>query len=211
MNPDCFGERYDLHRPLWSDGPHGGWLALDRTLGREVVVNFPYRPDDDYQFLQRAQIRAALRHANIIPLYELEETTDGRPFFSEPHIKATNIRTLLDGDNEPAGVTLPRLVAYLLDGCKAVAFLHANGFLHLEMHPRNVLVVPASNEVFVVRGHPSLPPVCIDSDIGTKGLMTGVPAYMAPEQVNQQELGTPDVLTDVYGLGGVLFEIHQGY
>jgi tRNA A-37 threonylcarbamoyl transferase component Bud32 len=41
-------------------------------------------------------------------------------------------------------VTLPRLVSYLLDVGKAVAFLHANGFLHLELHPGNVLVAPGS-------------------------------------------------------------------
>ena len=38
-------------------------------------------------------------------------------------------------------------------------------------------------------------------------MVSGRPAYMAPEQVNSQGLGTPDVLTDVYGLGGILFEI----
>jgi serine/threonine protein kinase len=38
-------------------------------------------------------------------------------------------------------------------------------------------------------------------------MVSGRPAYMAPEQGNSQGLGTPDVLTDVYGLGGILFEI----
>ena len=205
MRPDSpFGERYDVGEPLWLDGPHGGLRALDRTSGREVVVNFPYRPDDDHRFLQRAQIRARLRHANLIPLYDLGTTRDGRPFFTEPYIKDTDIRTLHDGDDEAGGMTLPRLVGYLRDACKAVAFLHANGFLHLKMHPGNVLVAAESGGVFVVRGHRSLPPVCIDSD---GGMVSGRPAYMAPEQVNPEGLGTPDVLTDVYGLGGILFEI----
>src|ERR1700681_3451660 len=72
VKPDSpFGERYELRNQLWFDGPHGGWLALDQTLGREVVVNCSYRPEDDHRFLQRAQIRARLRHANLIPIYDL--------------------------------------------------------------------------------------------------------------------------------------------
>jgi serine/threonine protein kinase len=210
-----FEQRYDLRKQLWLDGPHGGWLALDRILGREVVVNLPYRPDDDQRFLQMAQIRARLRHAHLVPLYDLGETKDGKPFFTEPYLKATDIRRMrLDGDDKADDVTLPRLVSYLLDVCKAVAFVHANGFLHLDLHPGNVLVVQESQEVFVVCGHPSLPPVHVDRvGVGAwpKGILWGVPGYMAPEQVDPERLGAADVLTDVYGLGGILFEILYDY
>src|SRR5262245_49588083 len=185
-SPVPFEQRYDLRNQLWLDGPHGGWLALDRTLGREVVVNLPYRPDDDQWFLQMAQLRARLRHANLVPLYDLGATKDGKPFFTEPYIKATDIRRLqLDGEDKPGGVTLPRLVSYLLDVCKAIAFIHANGYVHLELHPGNVLVVPESQEIFVVGGHPSLPPVrVVREGTGPRGTICGVPAYMAPEQVD---------------------------
>ncbi|MGH8702188.1 MAG: protein kinase domain-containing protein [Burkholderiales bacterium] len=105
-------------------------------------------------------------------------------------------------------MTLPRLVSYLLDVCKAVAFVHANGYLHLELHPGNVLVVPESQEVLVVCGHPSLPPMRVEREgAWPKGNICGVPAYMAPEQVDPERLGAVDVRTDVYGLGGILFEI----
>jgi serine/threonine protein kinase len=104
-------------------------------------------------------------------------------------------------------VTLIRLVSYLLDVCKAIACLHANGFLHLELYPGNVLVAPASQEVFVTCGHPSLPPMSIEWTELTAVRALGVPAYVAPEQVDPDRLGAPDVLTDVYGLGGILFDI----
>ena len=209
-NPVPFEQRYDLRHRLWLDGPHGGWLALDRILGRDVVVHLAYRSDDDQPFLQMAQIRGRLRHANLIPLYDLGATKDGTPFFTEPCIKATDLRRLrLDGEDKAGDVTLPRLLSYLLDVCKAVAFVHANGFLHLELHPGNVLVVPESQEVFVVCDHPSLPPVRVERvGAGTwPGAVCRVPAYMAPEQVDPERLGATDVLTDVYGLGGILFDI----
>ena len=209
MNPDGrFGERYNLDRKLWCDGPHAGWVALDRLLGRRVVVNFPYRRDHGSEFLKRARLRATLRHANLIPIYDLGHATDGTPFFTEPHIEATDLRTLLRRDDERSGTTLPQLVSYLRDACQAVAFLHANGFLHLGLFPSNVVVTPAFGEVFVLLAHQSLTPIgALDTTIGTGGLLVSMPAYMAPEQLNPEALGPIDVVSDVYALGGILFEI----
>jgi serine/threonine protein kinase len=208
-SPVPFEQRYDLRRQLWLDGPHGGWLALDRILGREV--NLPYGPEDDQRFLQIAQTRARLRHANLVPLYDLGATKDGKPFFTEPYIPAMEIRKLrLDGEVKAEDVTLPRLVGYLLDACKAVAFVHANGYVYLGLHPGNLLVVPESQEAFVVCGDPSLPPVRVEREGAgafAEGCVCAVPAYMAPEHLDPERLGTPNVLTDVYGLGGILFEI----
>lgn len=210
-SPDPIDQRYELREQLWFDGPHGGRLALDRLLGREVVFNMPYRPADDQRFLQVARIRSRLRHANLIPLYDVGATKEGRPFFTDAYIQAMDIGRLLQGrEDKCSDVTLARLVSYLLDACKAVAFLHVNGFLHLELHPGNVLVAPPSQEVFVIRGLPSLAPVSIDREGVTPGrvlAVCGVPAYMAPEQVDPERVGAPDVLTDVHGLGGILFEI----
>lgn len=208
--PVPFEQRYDLCNQLWLDGPHSGWLALDRISGREVIVNRPYRPDDQW-FLQVGLLRARLRHANLIPVYDLGSTEDGTPFFTEPHFGYTDIqRSLHDREDPSTDVTLVRLISYLLDACKAVAFIHGSGFLHLDLRPGNVLVTPQFQEVFVVNGHPALPPVSFESwgAIGElKGAVVGVPAYLAPERVEPERLGVPDTLTDVYGLGGILFEI----
>jgi hypothetical protein len=83
-----------LREQLWLDGPHAGWLAFDRRLGREVVFHTPYRPADDQRFLQAARIRSRLRHANLMSLYEVDATEGGRPFFTEPYIEATDLGQL---------------------------------------------------------------------------------------------------------------------
>jgi eukaryotic-like serine/threonine-protein kinase len=202
-NPE---QRYDLQQQLWHDGPHAGWLAYDRILGREVVFNFPYRPRDEQSFLQKAKLRARFRHANLVPLYDLGIMKNGKPFFTEPYLKATELSGLQRDCEDKAGdVTLARLVNYLLDACQAIAFIHASGFLHLQIRPSAVLLLPESQEVFVVRGHPSEPPFSFKT-VGVDGSIF-VPPYMAPEQADPQTLGGPDVRTDVYGLGGLLYEI----
>ena len=93
--------------------------------------------------------------------------------------------------------------------------MHASGFEHLDLKPGNILIAQPSEEVFVVRGHPSLPPVrsCLGrpwSREGPDGDSIGTPAYMAPEQAADGQLGTVTALADVYGLGGILYWLLYG-
>jgi hypothetical protein len=97
---DPLDQRYELRARLWLDGPHEGWLALDRLLGREVVVNRSYRPADDQRLLQVARIRSRSRHAHLIPHYDIGATRDGRPFFTEAYIQATELEQLLHAGTE---------------------------------------------------------------------------------------------------------------
>jgi hypothetical protein len=67
------------------------------------------------------------------------------------------------------------------------------------LHPGSILVVPATQEVFLVGGRPFEPP--------TLGPRLARPAYMAPEQADLERPEAPDARSDVYGVGGVLFEL----
>lgn len=198
-----FAERYELRHRRWLDGPYASWRAHDRCLGREVVVNIPYRNSDDEWFVEIGRNRARLCHANLVPVYDLRVTNQDRPYFTERPVEATDLASLLrHGDDTAANTELPRLVSYLLDACKAVAYLHANGHLHLDLHPGSILVGPATREVFLVGGQPFERP--------TQGAMLARPAYMAPEQADLEQPALGDARTDVYALGGILFEILFG-
>jgi serine/threonine protein kinase len=211
MASEAFESRYEVQGRLWADGPHGGFLALDRFMGREVVVNIPYRPAHNESFLRRARLWARLRHTNLIPVYDLGVTSDERPFYIVPHVRGLHLGRMFDEcAHDASAVTFLRLVGCLLDACKAIAFLHANQRLHLELHPCNVLVSPQSNEVFLIRELAECPPFADCSEAEAKrdtGGVMGVIRYMAPEQVDSRTLGAPDVCTDVYGIGGVLFKL----
>lgn len=209
-----FEQRYEMHRHAWCDGSHAGWFALDRLLGREVIVNMPYRPADAGRLLELARRRAHFRHAHFVPIYDVGETKDGMPFFTEPYIKAEDLGQLLRDRAADAGDnTLFRLVGYLLDTCKAVAFLHANGFLHLALSPGHVRVTDPFGEVFVTLGLLSQFPARTPREQASEemaGRYLGAPGYSAPETLDPERFGVQDVSTDVYGLGGILFEILYG-
>jgi serine/threonine protein kinase len=180
-------------------------------LARQVIVNFAYRQADNQSFIEMAQIRARLRHANLIPIYDLGVTKDYSPYFTEPFIQATELSRLLNsGADKATDITLSRLISYLLDVCQAIAFLHANGFLHLLLSPGKVLLSQGSHEVFVECGHHSLAPVAMASDsqdAERSDVILRPMGHSAPEQLDLQRFGPPGIRTDVYRLGGILYEI----
>lgn len=203
-----FEDRYEPRHPLWLDGPHGGWLAFDCVLERDVVLNIPYRRDDNQRFISSAKLRARLRHANLIPLLDLNVTREGNPYFTDPYLESFDLRERLRGDIEG---TLWKHTRILLQVCDAVRFVHANDLLHLDLKPGNVLVTRSFQEVFLVRGHSSLPAASVSSeDDNLSGVTIGTPAYMAPEQVDPVHFGRATAETDVYGLGGILFFMLYG-
>jgi serine/threonine protein kinase len=206
--PAPFEDRYKILKQLWLDGPHGGWLTFDRILGREVVLNMPYRPDDNRRFIAAAQLRARLRHTNLIPLFDFGITPEGKPFFTEPHLPILFLDEFLtDGSNH----TLWKLARLYLQVCEAVRFIHASDLLHLNLTPSKVLVVQPFEEVFLVRGHPSLPAAVMAAENNyLVGVAAGTPGYMASEQLEPNRYGPATVQTDVYGLGGILYFILYG-
>jgi serine/threonine protein kinase len=212
---DPFKRRYELRGQLWSGLWISGWLALDRSLDRQVVVNIADIPAHNDRLLPTARCRASLRHANLIPVYDVGLTGDGRQYYTEPYVKVRGLDQLLC-DPEPGGpaVTFVRLLNILLDVCKAVAFLHANGLLHLLLHPGDVLVSQRLDEVFVVRGNSACPPGVSAKELDATlkpGRSLTCPGYTAPEQVNPPRSGKPGISSDVYGLGGILYETLYGH
>ena len=206
----AFENRYEPRQHLWLDGPHGGWLAFDRVLRRDVILNIPYRSDDNNRFFETAQLRAGLRHTNLIPIYDFGVSQDGTPFFTEPHLQAIDLRELSKAEKSgnPLRILWNRL-CFLLQASGALAFLHANDLLHLALTPQSVLITRTFKEVFLVGSLNALPLAKPQTE-NLSGIVAGVPAYLAPEQTDPDRLGPPTEATDVFGLGGILYYILFG-
>ncbi|MCA9546074.1 MAG: protein kinase, partial [Myxococcales bacterium] len=167
--------------------------------------------------LHEAWITGAVEHPNIVPLYDVSLDARGFPLVVLKRIEGTSWRALLES---PAAVRERFGVAdefewhlrTFMQVCAAAHFAHSRGIIHRDLKPDNVMI-GAYGEVYLVdwglagtfRGDapPWLPRV---NDL--RGLV-GTPVYMAPEQVHSE----PDTLgpaTDVYQLGGILYELVTG-
>src|SRR4051812_44161885 len=140
-----FENRYELRRRRWLDGPYESWEAFDRVQEREVVVNIAYHHAAGLGFIRQARIASALRHPNILPVFDLGFSGRRLPFFTTPLSRAVPLDDLLrrlEAGVDPVRAAFPigPLVAVVRDACRAVEHAHRHGFLHLGISPGNILV-----------------------------------------------------------------------
>jgi eukaryotic-like serine/threonine-protein kinase len=210
---------------------------LKRTMALKLIhASLVGDPDSVSRFIEEAQITAQLQHPGIVAVHGMGRLDDGRVWFTMPEVRGRTLRSVIrdvhraskGGDWVPtdSGWTLRRLIDAFHTVCQAVAFAHAHGVLHRDLKPDNVMV-GAYGEVQVLdwglakllRGpseeaeswHPPQDRPTTDGHRTTHiGRVMGTPAYMAPEQASgrNDEIGTH---TDVYALGGLLFEVLTGH
>lgn len=171
-------------------------------------------------FRAEAQTSAQLAHPGIVPVHEIGALRDGNAYFTMKEIEG---RTLTEVIRELHGShatewTLRRLVAAFRQVCDAMAYAHDRGVIHRDLKPDNIML-GAYGEVLVVDwgvakvvdgAEDTVTTVRATSAQTTQaGTVTGTPAYMPPEQARGQ-IDRIGPHSDVYALGGILYEILVG-
>jgi serine/threonine-protein kinase len=188
------------------------------------------------RFIREARVQGQLEHPAIVPVYDFGTDADGQPFFTMKRVRGVTLERVIDalqrGDAATARLySRHKLLAAFVQVCLAIDFAHERGVIHRDLKPSNVML-GGYGEVYVldwgvakVRSASStmaetssVPAIRIDDgatsaarvDTGEKsaptaaGAVLGTPGYMAPEQLRGDEV---DPRTDVYALGGILFEL----
>lgn len=182
-------------------------LRIERLLAMKVL-----RPELAHdngmreRFLAEAQAMARLQHPGILPVYDVGELQDGRPFFTMQEVSGENLGQLLHRRQQEPSVadqwSTQRLLSVVRQACAIVAFAHARDMLHLDIKPENILI-GEQDAVYVVDWGLTQESGALQPEL------RGTPAYLAPEQV--LPTGQPlDARVDVYGLGAVLYQVLTG-
>jgi len=217
------GFRYALIRKIGRGGSGEVWEALDHILDRTVAVKLLHTLSpslhESQRLIREASALARLSHPHIVSLHEVEYTAE-RPALIMEFVSGPTLATWLHG--QPATpVAAARHVEQL---CEALEHAHSQGVVHRDLKPSNVLLKPLPNQPSTAENsRPDLSCWCPKiADFGlarladqtqttTSGHPVGTPSYMAPEQVApDRSRGISDVLTDIYGLGTVLYELMTG-
>jgi serine/threonine protein kinase len=152
------------------------------------------------RFQREANALKKLAHPNIVPFYGLYQSQDFA-FLLERFVDGPSLKEILrQSHGQPLQVS--EALAYMKALCAALGYAHANGVVHCDVKPGNVMVDRGGNIYltdFGIARH-------AESTTTTMGA-AGTPAYMAPEQILGKVV-TP--ATDVYALGVVLFEMLTG-
>jgi len=182
-------------------------LRLERFLALKVLRPECARDNNVRErFLAEAQAMARLQHPGILPVYDVGELEDGRPFFTMQEVSGENLGQLLHRRQQVPEFAdqwpISRLLTVFRQACSIVAFAHGRNVLHLDIKPENLLVGEQDAMYVVDWG--------LTQEVGVPRLeLLGTPAYMAPEQLLARDKPA-DARTDVYALGAVLYQLLAG-
>jgi len=200
------GARYEIQALAGSGGMGCVYRALDRVSGRLVAVKILARGGaHQARFRREAEVLSKLAHSHVAAYLGHGDGSDGGPsYLVMEWVEGTSLRErLLTGPLAPN-----ECVALGLGVAEALASAHAQGVVHRDVKPENLLLPEGDvARVKVLDFGVALAPSARERMTRT-GTPLGTIGYMAPEQV-RGELDV-DARADVFALGAVLFECLTG-
>jgi serine/threonine protein kinase len=202
---ELIAERYELEELVGRGGMSSVYRAKDLLLERTVAIKLlheHYSRDDDYveRFRREARAAARLSHPNIVTVIDRGED-GGQQFIVFEYIDGQNLKQLVESKGR-----LPVRTALELgiEIGRALAFAHESGLVHRDVKPQNVLL---GNGEVKVTDFGIARSADVQHGLTQTGTVLGTSDYIAPEQASGQPVS---VLSDVYSLGVVLYELLAG-
>ena len=202
--------KYEIVRLLGEGGMGAVYqarqVAMDRMVALKLIVAGLVRsPAAAARFHREMKLTARIEHPNTIRVYDFGET-DGQLFLTMELLRG---RTLTDVQ-EASRLDLARIVRVATQVCRALQAAHAEGVVHRDLKPDNVMLLEQYGERDVVKVLDFGIAKSLDQQetgVTTAGSVVGTPIYMSAEQA----LGLPvDPRSDLYSLGVMLFEMASG-
>jgi serine/threonine protein kinase len=203
-------ERYRLSEVIGRGGMGVVWQARDELLSRDVAVKEMIWPssltDQERQAVCRratreAQVAARLNHRNVVHVFDIVEE-DGCPWIV---MELLPYRSLLDVIEDEGPLAPAEAAMVGLQILAALRAAHAQGIVHRDVKPANILIGPGSRVVLTDFGIAWAD----DSQAATTaGLILGSPSYIAPERARGGHSGVPG---DLWGLGASLYTAVEGH
>ncbi|MFZ5903233.1 MAG: protein kinase domain-containing protein [Chloroflexota bacterium] len=199
--------RYHILEQLGEGGMAVVYKAFDTSLERYVALKvvLPYREHSETflaRFRREARALAKLSHPNILKIFDYGEF-ENRPYLVTEYILGGTLAKRLGGKPRPWWEAAQLLIRV----ARALEAAHAQGIVHRDVKPSNILLTDAGDPLLsdfgiakLIQGEDAT------VDLTGTGAGIGTPEYMAPEQ----GLGRADERADVYALGVIFYEMVTG-
>jgi eukaryotic-like serine/threonine-protein kinase len=197
--------RYTADREIGRGGMGAVWLGTDSVLGRQVALKrigvAPGAGTPDLERAEReARLAARLNHPHVVAVFDLVED-DGQHWLVMEYVEGVNLAELVRRD----GALSPDEAAPLLrQAADALAAAHEAGIVHRDVKPSNILVTADGqvklSDFGIARAE-------ADASLTQTGLVTGSPAYLAPEIASGS---TATAAADVWSLGATAYHALAG-
>jgi serine/threonine protein kinase len=199
-----FGD-YQLVEKIGEGGMAMVYKGVQRSLGRPVAIKVLCRtltddPEVVERFNRESLIIARLNHPNIIHVID-RGIADAVPYFVMEFVEGTHLGRVIQDKR----YDFHQKVDVIIQMCKALAYAHRNGVIHLDIKPANILIDTEGNVMVADFGIAHL---FSGAEPAQASAVMGTPSYMSPEQKE----GTAGVTmaSDIYSLGVVMYELFTG-
>ena len=195
--------RYRIIALLGKGGMGEVYRADDLTLGQAIAMKF--LPEEAIthegmmeRFKNEVRIARRVSHPNVCRVYDVGDV-DGQTFFTMEYVDGEDLASLL---RRIGRLPQDKAVEIARQICAGLAAAHGKGVLHRDLKPANIMLDGRGQVVITDFGLAG-----VADDIRGTEIRSGTPAYMAPEQIEGREV---TMLSDIYALGLVLYEIFTG-
>ena len=198
---------YAVIRVIGRGGMGSVVLARHRVMQHDVAIKIASTEKFDAEALARfsreATLMARLQHPNIVRLYEIGRISAGRVGIVMEYVRGQSLAQMLATGR---ALAFDRCLQIVHDLSNALAHAHAQGIIHRDVKPQNVLLEAETGRAKLADF--GIAKVASDvADVTATGAALGTPAYMSPEHIDAAVL---DGRSDIYSLGVVAWEAITG-
>jgi tetratricopeptide (TPR) repeat protein len=201
--------KYQVIERLGSGGQAEVYLAVEPRLQRRVAIkvllaHLAHDPEVGARFAQEARLVASLRHPAIVQLFDFD--TQGDQFYMVmEYLEGGSLKDRLAQRGVDAPYAPAEAVALLRPVAAALDYAHAQGAIHRDIKPGNILFTRDGQAVISDFGVAKI--LGDGAQLSLAGSVVGTPAYMSPEQAGG---GPVTASSDLYALGIVLYQMLTG-
>jgi serine/threonine protein kinase len=206
------GETYQIVRVVGEGGMGRVYEARHLRLKERrfaVKVLHPElarQPEVVARFQREAESASVIGHANVVDVFDVHRTIDGRPYLVGEFLDGVELGATLVKEGHLSTLDAVRITRQV---CRALAAAHAKGIVHRDMKPENVFLLERDGAPFVkVLDFGISKAGCGDTHLTRTGMIMGTPSYMAPEQARGDQ--KVDARADVYAVGAMLYHLVTG-
>ena len=198
--------RYTVRRVIGTGGTGIVLQAVDTELDRIVAVKvlaptFASNGPARRRFSREGQAAAAVVHENVVAIHHVE-SNGPVPFLVMQFVDGCSLQEHVIRLGPMDSISTLRIIAQLASALDAA---HAQGLVHRDVKPANVLVGTSGQRVWITDF--GLARAVDDASLTRTGFIAGTPHYMSPEQARGESVGPG---SDLFGLGSVMYFVLTG-